>query len=174
MSNASSTSQPSLPPGYVAIPITPGQSASPLRLCVLVRAEPDRLGGSLVTLRDTLDAVVYLGCTTDAAGVVLGWVEVWVQRLEGLQKITQNCLEALTNQRIDARWQRQVEAFESSDAGALIHTGWELSNPLPTFLDPADGRGDERALAALQGRCAAHASGPACVRCVAGALPVSA
>lgn len=137
MSNASSNSLLSLPQGYVAIPLSAGQSASPLRLCVLVRAEPDRLGGSLVTLRDTLDAVVYLGCTTDAAGVVLGWVEVWVQRLEGLQKITQNCLEALTNQRLDARWQRQVEAFESSDSAALIHTGWELSNPQPTFLDLA-------------------------------------
>lgn len=124
-----------VPQGYSAVPIELNQGRAPLRLCVLVRGVADRVGGRLVVLRDTLDAKVFLGCVTDASGRVREWIEIWVQQLDALSEVAPTTREALTNQILDARWQRQVEAYDASDSDAMIWTGWESENPHPVFLD---------------------------------------
>src|SRR4051812_12389167 len=72
-----------VPPGYAAIPISADQMRVPLRLCVLVRPEPDANAGHFVVLRDTVDARVLLGCITDATGAVHQWVALWMQSAPG-------------------------------------------------------------------------------------------
>src|SRR5258706_7220705 len=72
-----------IPEGYRALPLHKSQGV-PTRLCVLVRQTPDPVTGSFVVLRDLHDALVYLGCVTDAGGRVREWIEVWVQNVDRL------------------------------------------------------------------------------------------
>ncbi len=132
---AAGDSRARVPDAYVAIPISPGQAAVPVRLCVLVRKEPDPVGGRLVVLRDLVDARVYLGCLADAAGVVHRWLEVWVQSPDHILDTLSAYRDRLTNKALDERWRRQVAAFDQMDPEALVRTGWENDHPLPVYLD---------------------------------------
>ena len=125
----------SLPAGYVAIPVSADQEAAPLRICVVVRPEPDPAAGHLVVLRDMIDSQVLLGCTADANGDVQQWLEVWVQNLDQLVNVIAACREALTNTVLDQRWRAHYRAVQDLDATALVATGWEETHPLPTFID---------------------------------------
>jgi hypothetical protein len=127
-----------LPEGYVAIPASEDQKSAVLKICVLARLEADPAGGHLVVLRETLDAKVFLGCISDAAGRVQEWVELWVQSSEGLIKSPSLGRQAVSNSMLDTRWRRQLEAFERLDGGSVIETGWESVQPLPTFLRLSD------------------------------------
>ncbi len=129
----------SLPGGYVAVAASADQVDAPLRVCAVVRSQPDPAGGRLVVLRNTVEARVLLGCLLDAGGKVHQWLELWVQDPGGLTDTTAVCKQALANPVLDARWARHAVALEAVDAG-LIRTGWETEHPLPTFLDLAAGR----------------------------------
>jgi len=128
-----------LPEGYIAIPIAEDQKSSALRICVLVRPEADPVGGHLAVLRNTIDAKVFLGCVVDASGCVLDWLELWIQNGCTLLNTPVASRLSLTNAALDERWQRQVRAFEQVDAAAIVKTGLESSNPLPTLLDISAG-----------------------------------
>jgi hypothetical protein len=132
-----------LPEGYVAVPVTEYQTASPLRVCVLVRRDPDPVSGHLVTLRDSVEARVLLGCVTDAADRVKQWLEIWVQDVDGLsgQAVGLNISrEALTNRVLDERWRSQLEHGDDEDFGSVIRTGWEEEGPCSIFIDVTDMR----------------------------------
>jgi hypothetical protein len=124
-----------VPDGFAAVPVSAAQLAASLRICALVRKQPDPVAGHLVLLRDTLDAQVYLGCVADAGGMVQQWIELWVQSPVGLATSLPARRENLTNALLDTRWARHVEALDRSEPGAMIRTGWEAAHPLPTFLD---------------------------------------
>jgi hypothetical protein len=124
-----------LPDGYVAIPISEDQKSAVLRICVLVKQQADTVGGHLVLLRDTVNAKVFLGCTVDAFGEVLEWLELWIQCNETLINTVSATRQSLSNAVLDDRWRRQVSAFEQLDKAGAVRTGWETSHPLPTFLD---------------------------------------
>lgn len=126
-----------LPEGYAAIPISAEQAGAPVRLCVLARRTPDAAAGPLVLLRDLLDANVYLGCLSDAGGVVHQWVEVWVQDVSRLAESPAGAAGALTNAMLDDRWTRQAKSFERTERPLLVLTGWESKPGAPTWLDPA-------------------------------------
>ena len=128
-----------LPEGYIAIPIAEDQKSSALKICVLVRPEPDPAGGHLAVLRNTIDAKVFLGCVVDASSRVLDWLELWIQNACTLINTPAASRLSLTNAMLDDRWQRQIRAFEQVDAGAIVKTGLESSNPLPTLLDISAG-----------------------------------
>ena len=123
------------PGGYVAVPISPDQEAAPLRICVLVRPEPDPAAGHLVVLRDMIDSQVLLGCVADARGEVQQWLELWVQNLDQLANVIAACREALTNTVLDQRWRKHFSAVGELDAPGLVATGSETEHPLPTFVD---------------------------------------
>ncbi|MDB6067521.1 MAG: hypothetical protein JWR26_3729 [Pedosphaera sp.] len=138
-----------IPEGYRAIPLHKSQS-TPVRLCILVRQTPDAVAGSFVLLRDLHDALVYLGCLTDAGGRVLQWIEVWVQNVDGLEASLPAYRETFSNFALDERWRSQRQAFEALNPANFIQTGWETDHPLPSFLSLADagpvtpGEGEER------------------------------
>ena len=124
-----------IPEGYAAVPVSAGQAAGSLRICVLVRREPDPVAGHLMILRDLIDGRVILGCVVDARGAVQGWVELWVQDLEGLSGTAVACREALSNAVLDRRWEQTCRCLAQTDPASLIRTGWETEHPLPTYID---------------------------------------
>ncbi len=128
-----------VPGGYIVIPIAEDQKTSRLKICALVRAKPDPVGGHLVVLRDTIDAKVFLGCIIDTSSRVLEWVELWIQNNESLINTTSAACQSLSNTILDNRWFEQSQAFEHLDGTEIIKTGWESQNPLPTFLDISTG-----------------------------------
>ena len=134
----------SLPPAYQPVTLFPDTKSAPLRLAVIVRTEPDPVAGHFVILRTLLDTVVYLGCITDAADRLHGYVEIWVQNLDGLAASPAAAREALTNHALDARWGRWFRMLdEAGDAalgemggsGAVYRTGFEAVHPAPLFFD---------------------------------------
>lgn len=128
-----------MPEGYIAVPIAEDQKSSALRICVLARPEPDPAGGHLIVLRNTTGAQVFLGCIVDASSRVLDWLELWIQNSGTLANTPVADRLSLTNAMLDKCWQRQVLAFEQTDAAAVVKTGSESSNPLPTVLDLSTG-----------------------------------
>jgi len=106
-----------------------------LRLCVLVRQTPEPAAGHLVLLRDLPDAMVYLGCLSDAGGHPRGWVEIWVQNVDGLEASLPALRESFSNHSMDERWGRMAKSFAALNPAGFIETGWETKHCLPTFLD---------------------------------------
>jgi len=127
-----------LPDGFLAVNLFPDSKTSPMHLNVIARKEPDPAAGHFVILRNLLDAVVYLGCLTDAGGKLHGYVELWVQTLDGLDGSPAATREALSNKVLDDRWTRLYKAFDALDqqaAGVLFRTGFESQHPRPLFYD---------------------------------------
>ncbi len=129
-----------IPEGYAAVDLEPGGSISPLRLCVLCRAEPDEVGGHLVSLRDALDARVLLGCVTDAAGVVQRWVQIWFQDVDLVGESLDAYRASLSNAAFEERWIRAVEAIEELAPQDIVRTGFETEPAPAMFLDPKRGK----------------------------------
>ena len=125
-----------LPEEYASVPIH-GVSDSPLSICAVVTRKPDPVAGHFVVLRSALDARILLGCLLDHGGRVHQWLEIWIQDIPGflLGAAQGSRLEVLNNRILDERWKLLVQQFSSADRGTLYITGWEISNPPPTYLD---------------------------------------
>ncbi len=133
-----------LPPGYIPVALLPDQAGAPLRLCLIVRKEADPVAGYFVILRTLLDAVVYLGCITDAGGRLHGYIEIWVQSANGLADSPAAAREALSNRALDDRWAKLFKAYDALDeqpaccgggGSVLYRTGFETTHPAPLFYD---------------------------------------
>jgi hypothetical protein len=132
------TARSPLPEGFVAVSLVPETTHAALRINIIVRKEPDPVAGHFVTLRTLLDAVVYLGCITDAGGRLHGYVELWIQNLEGLADAPAAAREALSNHILDERWARLFKAYDALDdhaVSAIFRTGYETVHPRPLFYD---------------------------------------
>ena len=128
-----------LPDGYRAVPVNACDEGAPLRLCVLVRQTPDPVAGHFVMLRDLHDALVYLGCVTDAGGAVREWVELWVQSVDGLEASLPAQRETFCNHTLDQRWSENARRLRELNSDSLLETGWESKHPLPSFIDLGHG-----------------------------------
>ncbi len=128
-----------LPEGYVAVPLGCDQAAAPLKVCALVRREPESVGGSVVVLRETLDARVILGVVLDAGGSVHDWVEIWIQTLDAIPMDSPGHVAALSNAVLDRRWEEFSDARAKADPGGVYVGGWERANVRPIFADPSSG-----------------------------------
>lgn len=124
-----------IPEGYAVIPVSAEQAAASLRIVVLVREEPDPVGGHLVVLRHTMDARVLLGAISDSEGQIHRWIELWVQTLDDLTTRVPYYVQNLSNDMLDRRWVEQVESLEALDRSSVIRAGWESTHPSPMFLD---------------------------------------
>lgn len=128
-----------LPAGYMAIPLAEDQKSSVLKICVLVKSEPDPAGGHMVVLRNTVDAKIFLGCIVDTSNQVLDWLELWIQNSGTLISTPAASRMPLSNAMLDDRWSKQFRAFEQLNSAAIVKTGLETSNPLPTLIDISAG-----------------------------------
>jgi hypothetical protein len=128
-----------VPEGHVIVAVSEVQKEAPLRICVLVKVEPEPPGGTSVTLRCTLDSRVFLGCIADTSGKIHQWLELRVQNPDVLRNSSLARRVLVSNAMLDALWQRQSRSFEQTGAADTILCGWETVNPLPTYLDVASG-----------------------------------
>ena len=124
-----------VPEGYSAIPVHESNASATVRLCVLARQTPDPTAGHLVLLRDLPDAMVYLGCLTDAGGRLREWAEIWVQNMNGLESSLPSVRETFSNHSLDQRWAKTAGSFRALNPESCISTGWETTHATPTFLD---------------------------------------
>jgi len=138
MSLADTRNQPrTLPEGYIAIAVSEDQRSAQMRVCVVVRIEPDPVAGHLVLLRDTVNARIFLGCLVDGADRVQEWLELWIQNGGGLEEVLPAAAQALSNRVLDERWKQQCRAFDETEALSIVTTRWECEHPRPMFLDMA-------------------------------------
>jgi len=112
-----------VPPGFTLAPIHSGDARSPLRICVLLRAQPEASAGLYVLLRELPGARVYLGAICDAEARVQEWVEVWVQTLELRDLAFSSHQERLANFAFDQRWRAETEMIHTNLPEAVIVTG---------------------------------------------------
>ena len=147
--NAPAPAQPPAVPGrgqlpaeLIAIPAWAGQELAPVKVCVLCRRSADPVQGSLPQRRDTLDAKVYLGCLTDALGV-LQLLEIWVQSTDAIADAARSRIlthDAVDNDVLDRRWRQVYDAAVADWPVGLIACGYETRHPPPTFLDVSRGQ----------------------------------
>lgn len=130
------TSSTGVPEGYCAIPIQESELTPTVRLCALAKLAPDP-AGQLVLLRDLPDAMVYLGCLTDAAGHLREWAELWVQNMDGLESSLPAMHETFSNKALDDRWAGMARSFGVLNPNKMLSTGWESRHPVPSWLDPS-------------------------------------
>jgi len=130
---ASNATSLAIQQGYRVIALEPDASSA-LRLGLIVKDLPDPVGGLLISLGETSDASVYLGCVTDAAGHVREWLEVWVQNLENLEKRFPSHVPLFCNEVLDQQWTKRAERWQAAAPDHFIAAGWETLHPLPLFL----------------------------------------
>jgi hypothetical protein len=123
-----------VPAGFVLAAIDRGGEESPLRICVLVREQPDATHGAFLLLRELPGARVYLGAIADADSRIQEWVEVWVQTLELRDLAFSSYQERLANHSFDQRWRAEFEMLKGSSPEEAIVTGMETQNPAPILI----------------------------------------
>ena len=126
----------SIPPGLLLAPIHAAVRDTPLKLGLLVMAEPESDGSPFLLLREVLGCRVYLGAVCDAAERVLEWVEVWVQELELRDVAFSSHQEPLENATFDQRWRADFERTRLTLPETVIVTGMEETNPSPILIKP--------------------------------------
>ena len=124
-----------IPQGYAAIPLDQEQKNATLKICILVKQQPDPVAGHLVVLRENFDAKILLGCILDAGSGVRQWIELWVQNVEPPSSTSTLPRQFLTNAALDNRWKNMCRSFEQLDHTGIINTGWDQSHQRPMFLD---------------------------------------
>jgi hypothetical protein len=117
------------------IALEPEATSSSLRLGLVLKNSADPVGGLLISLGDTADASIYLGCITDAAGQVREWLEVWVQNLENLEKRFPSHVPIFSNEVLDTQWQKRADRWRAAAPESVLVTGSESRHPLPLFLN---------------------------------------
>jgi hypothetical protein len=131
-----------VPAGYAAVPIdtagtSTGAVTAPVRVCVLVRRQPDPVSGRFVVVRQAMAGRAVLGCLTDAAGTLLEWLEVWVQATAAATLGGPPTLGGSTNAAADRRWDELVDEFARlGPIGGFLTSGWERSAGPALVLDP--------------------------------------
>ncbi len=131
--------------GFKLVALPPdGESTAPrvgLRICVVVRTSPDPAAGHFVTIRDTPQARVLLGCTADAAARPQEWLEIWVQHTRGPAGAGSTPSgDHQTNAGWDARWRVLAQTLRQGEAASLLATPLETGHLPPAVLDVGAGR----------------------------------
>lgn len=120
--------------GLMLAPIHASGDGVPLRICVLVRSEPDPAAGWYVLLRELPGSRVYLGAVCDAEARIQEWVEIWVQIIESYDLAFSSYEERLTNRTFDQRWRSEYELCLANLPETVIVTGMETQNPSPVLI----------------------------------------
>ncbi|MBX3316216.1 MAG: hypothetical protein KF902_05060 [Phycisphaeraceae bacterium] len=127
------------PLGFRAVRLGGTLGASPIGIALIVRDEPDPLGGRFVRLRETYDASVMLGALVDEREQIIEWVEFWSQR-DGFSGVDPASASGISNQAMDQRWQSSAEVLAGAEPGSVIFTGFEKEPAPVLFFDPGSGR----------------------------------
>jgi len=129
-----------IPKGYLALPWIPGEENASLKVCVIVRAEPDAATGWFVTLRRLSDANVYLGALMDGADRVTEWLEIWVQDTNHLPAYPSTHRSRPANAALDEDWKRRAGILQDLEPESHWVTPGETAHPPSTVLDVSEKR----------------------------------
>jgi hypothetical protein len=113
-----------IPIGYRAVTLGGALGGGPLSAAVLVREQPDALGGRFVRLRETFDAMGWLGAFVDASGEAHEWIEIWSQR-GGFGGADPAWARGVTNSVMDERWVRNARMLAEAEPASVIASGFE-------------------------------------------------
>ena len=116
------------------VPLSADEAAANLRLCAVLREQPDAATGHLILLRQTPEARVVLGAACDADGGVREWLELWLQDVDA--KPPGETL-VLSNTARDAAWQQLVARLRGADPAGAFSSRSEKVPPRPAFVNPA-------------------------------------
>jgi len=142
----------SLDEGYRLVLLQREGERAPLRICLVVKASPNAVGGAFVLVRETADASVYLGAVADAAWRVHEWLELWIQDIDRFAASYPAYRDAAANAALDARWAQRAEAFRTLEPASFLALGWEAA-PAPPILFDIDLRSPAEAGATLWQLC---------------------
>jgi hypothetical protein len=134
MENNARPPHPLADSGLLLAPIHPVNDATPLRVCIVVRSEPDPAAGPFALLRELPGARVYWGAVCDAEARIQEWVEVWVQSIELRDLAFSGYQETLTNFIFDQRWRLEYDLCAANLPETVIVTGMEMQNPSPMLI----------------------------------------
>ena len=122
----------------VSVPLRPEDVDAPVGLGLILA--PDQAGGSgFVLLRQTMGALIFLGCLRDRDGLPLELYEVWVQNAGNLRASFGARLQRMTNELFDRAWQERWQARRQVNGVRIPRTGWEEADVPPLFVDRAKG-----------------------------------
>ena len=116
------------------VPLSTDEAAANLRLCAVLREQPDAATGHLILLRQTPEARVILGAACDADGGVREWLELWLQDIDA--QPTGETLVASNTAR-DAAWQQLVTRLRGADPEGAFSSRSEKAPPRPILVDTA-------------------------------------
>ena len=120
--------------GIRCVPLSTDEAAANLRLCAVLREQPDAATGHLILLRQTPEARVILGAACDADGGVREWLELWLQDIDaqpaGATLIASNTAR-------DAAWQQLVTRLRGADPEGAFSSRSEKAPPRPVFVNLA-------------------------------------
>jgi len=129
---AAKKSNPTQDTAIRCVPLSAEEAAANLRLCAVLREQPDAATGHLILLRQTPEARVILGATCDADGNVRDWLELWLQDIDarppGDALISSNTAR-------DKAWELLVARLRAADPAGSFATRCERSPARPTFID---------------------------------------
>ena len=116
------------------VPLSSDEAAANLRLCAVLREQPDAATGHLILLRQTPEARVILGAACDAEGSVREWLELWLQDIDA-----QPPGETLVASNVarDTAWQQLVTRLRGADPEGSFSSRSEKIPPRPVFVDTA-------------------------------------
>jgi hypothetical protein len=120
--------------GIRCVPLSSDEVAANLRLCAVLREQPDAAAGHLILLRQTLDARVILGAACDADGAVREWLELWVQDIDA--KLPRETL-VVSNIARDTAWLQLVTRLRGADPAGAFSSRSEKTPPRPVFVNLA-------------------------------------
>jgi hypothetical protein len=119
---------------YRCVPISAAEAAANIRLCFVLREQPDPAFGHFILLRQTLEARAVLGAACDADGHVREWLELWIQDVETLP-----AAETLipSNRARDKAWEQLVARLRGADPDGSYASIYEKQPLRPVFIDVA-------------------------------------
>jgi hypothetical protein len=120
--------------GIRCVPLSSDEAAANLRLCAVLREQPDAATGHLILLRQTPEARVILGALCDAEGGIREWLELWVQDIDA--KPPGETL-VLSNTARDTAWQQLVTRLRGADPAGTFSSRSEKTPPRPVFVNLA-------------------------------------
>lgn len=116
------------------VPLSADEAAANLRLCAVLREQPDAATGHLILLRQTPEARVILGAACDADGGVREWLELWLQDID-VQPPGETLIASNTAR--DTAWQQLVTRLRGADPEGAFSSRSEKAPPRPAFIDLA-------------------------------------
>ena len=120
--------------GIRCVPLSTDEAAANLRLCAVLREQPDAATGHLILLRQTPEARVILGAACDADGGVREWLELWLQDIDA-QPAGETLIASNTAR--DAAWQQLVTRLRGADPEGAFSSRSEKAPPRPVFVNLA-------------------------------------